>query len=162
LATRVYVDTWLLRAFVSNNKHDASDARRELSKLRSSSFEAVIPQIVIGEAVSTILRDFSQPNDIHNKLSKLYDELQPILNFRQCMPPISMLIVNQANELKQKDGNLKDTDAIIASHALLDPQSQRLLTSDTDLLNSRVVIQVEEELRGSGIRRQKLKVVDGL
>jgi len=162
MGTRVYVDTWLLRGLVSKKKHERMDAKREISRLESNSFDVVIPQIVIGETVSVLMRDFPDPSEAKNRLVKLYDSIKKILDPSSCLPPISMLILEKARELKSGDGNLKDTDAIIVSHTLLDPNSQRLLTADTDLLNSEFIKQMENEMRASRIRRKRLKIVDGL
>jgi len=163
LATRIYLDTWLLRALISDKAQERSEANHEISKLRSQSFESVIPQIVLGETVSTIMRDFSDPNDIHNKLAKLYDSIRPILNPRTCLPPPTKEAYKIAEELKNADGNLRDTDLLIVAQALIDPESERLLTPDKDLLDSEVIREKEKEMREIDNSRIKLlKIVDGL
>ena len=53
--SRVYIDTYYLQEIVlkGDNKHDADSILYKASK---GSFEIVVPQIVLGEAVSKILK----------------------------------------------------------------------------------------------------------
>ena len=160
--TKVYLDSWILRGLVSKKSSQRGDAKREISKLRSHSFDVSISQIVIGETISTVFRDYDDPNDAHNILTKLYDDIMPILDASSCMPPLTMDVYQKANELKNADSHLKDTDIIITAQALLDPNSERLLTNDRDLVNSRVIKEEEERMRQAGLRNVLLKIVDGL
>ena len=48
------------------------------------------------------------------------------------------------------------------AQALLDPDSQRLLTADRKMLESDVIVDGEERLGDSGSRRVQLGIVDGL
>ena len=163
MATRVYLDTWLLRALVSDQGHERGDAKHELSKLVSNSFEVVVPQIALGEAFATIMRDYSDNlAEAHNKLIKLHDDLKLVIDSRTCLPSPTILSLQYAQEMKNEDSNLRETDLLIVSQALVDPESQRLLTADRDLLDSMVITNKEQELRDSGNRNQVLKIVDGL
>jgi len=161
MGTRVYLDTWILRALISKNNAERKDALHEITRLESNSFDVVISQVVLGEAFATIMRDYGS-NDIRRILSKLYDSLVKIVDADSCLPPITVNIVEKAKMLKKKDPRLKDTDAIIAAQALLDRYSQRLLTADTDLLHSRIIKDKEKRMRDEYERNLELKVVDGL
>lgn len=77
-------------------------------------------------------------------------------------PPITMNTLEEAKLLKDHDEYLDDTDAIIVAQVLLDPNSQRLLTVDRILLDSKVIIHEEKRLRDLGNRIAKLRIVDGL
>lgn len=162
MPTRVYLDTYVLRGLVSSNKPERSEALSEISKLANASFETIIPQIVLGEALATIIRDYPDPNDAHATIKRLYDRIVQIHVPDRGFPPISVKILGEAELLKDGDGHLGDTDAIIAAQALLDPDSQRLLTADRKMLESEAIRGEEERLRNSGDRRAKLKIVDGL
>lgn len=76
--TRVYLDTHVLRGLVSSNKSERSEMLNEISKLENTSFETIIPQIVLGEALTTIIRDYSDPNDAHVTIKHLYDKIMQI------------------------------------------------------------------------------------
>jgi len=162
MGTIVFLDSWLLRGYVSSNTLEASDARHQLSKLESNSYSVFIPQIVIGETISTMLRDFPTKHDLDNKLSKLTDTLQSILDLRKNLPPLTMLVVDKAHELIEMDSVLDNTDALIASHALMEPYSQRLLTDDRKLLDSEAIKEMDKRMNSDRIRKKRLKIVDGL
>ncbi len=53
-------------------------------------------------------------------------------------------------------------DALIASHALTDPKSTRLITGDKNLLNSTAVRKIESDLQDDGKREMELRITDGL
>ena len=53
--SRVYLDTYYLLEIVLKG-HRKHDAERILYKASKGSFEIVVPQIVLGEAVSKILK----------------------------------------------------------------------------------------------------------
>lgn len=163
MATKIYLGTWFLRAFVSRKSSKRSDVMPDFKKLQSNSFEAVIPQIVLGEAFATIMRGYDEPNSAYTVLKKLYEMLHKIIDSGSCIPTITVDIIEKAKKLKKDDSRLKDTDAIITAHALLNSDSQKLLTAvDTTMLNSRVIKDEEEIMRNADQRNSKLKIVDGL
>ncbi len=162
MPTKVYLDTYVLRGLVSSKKPERSEALGEISKLANASFETVMPQIVLGEALATIIRDYSDPNDAHATIKHLYDKIMQIHVPDRGFPVITMKILGEAKLLKDRDEHLSDTDAIIVAQSLLDPDSQRLLTADRKMLDSDVIVDEEKHLRDSGSRRVQLRIVDGL
>ena len=163
MPTKVFVDNHLLRGMLSETSLERADALHQFKKLNQNTYEAVIPQVAIGELVSISMRDFGDdPSEIHNKLGKLYENIHKILDVSICMPPPNKKSIEIAMELKNRDSNLDMTDLLILSQALIDRESQRFLTTDKKLLDSDVIKQKEEELRDSNDRVKRLKIVDGL
>lgn len=162
MTTKVYLDTWLLRAYVSEEPEDRADAKRELSRIRTDIYKIIVPQIVIGEAVSVIMRDFDDPSIARLKLTNLYDELKNIMDMKTCLPSLNNDIFLCAQRLKGFESELTDTDSLILAHAILDPDSDRLLTYDKVLLNSKPIKDEEERMRNASGRTRRLKIVDGL
>ena len=161
--TNIYLDTWLLRGLVSENAAEKADANHHMNKLRSNVFNISVPQIALGEVFAVIMRDFrSDPIVAYTKLKKLFDDLMGILDVDACLPPPTVKSLQYARELKEGDNNLRETDLLIVAQALADPDSQRLLTPDKDLLDSRIIKEKEKQLRFSGERNVLLKIVDGL
>lgn len=162
MATRVYLDTWLLRALISKESKK-EEVRREVTRLRSNSFDVIVPQIVLGEAFGTIMRDYDNPNEVRSILNKLYDHLRRMMDTPgSCIPPVTVDIMEKAKELKKADSYLGDTDIIIVAQALLDRTSQRLLTADTKLTSSTVIKEEERKMRQNDQRDLELRIVDGL
>lgn len=156
------MDTWLLRALVSVDAGERGDALSIISKLEAHPHDIKVPQVALGEAISTIMRDYSDASGAYNALKKLYDHLKRMGISRSSLPPIKIDIVDEAKILKRLDSRLGDTDAIIAAQALLDPVSQKLLTVDTVMLNSKAIADEEIRLRKEGKRCMRMIVTDRL
>ena len=159
--TTIYLDTWFLRVMASNTQSDKREARAYLTKFKSNSFNVIVPQLAIGEAFSTILRDCGDPNEAYNSLKKLLDMLN-VITKPDCLKPMKITIAKKAVELKTVDSQLGDTDTILVAHALIDPDSQMFFTFDSKLLKSIAIITEEEKMRNDNQRKQKLKIVDTL
>ena len=159
----VYVDSWMLRGVTSANLRDRTETMREFTKLRNPSYTAVIPQIALGETVSTMMRDMSDDANAFNTMTKkLFDGIANILDVSKCLPPPSPESFEIAYELKHRDGSLDVTDLLIVSQALADPDSQMLLTADNRLVRSREIKRKDAELHGCGKRRSRLRLTDRL
>lgn len=160
MGTRVHLDTSVLRGYVSDKNDERSEAQRQISRLTNRSYETVIPQIALGEALATIIRDYKgDPTAAYKKIKCLYEKLTDICrDLDHDIPPITMEILEEANRLTDIDG----TDKIIAAHALLDPDSQRLISYDRRMINSKEFRKEEERLWEADKRKQRLTIVDGL
>lgn len=162
--TRVYLDTYFLNALISKKQSEKTEARDEFKRLQSNpgSFDVVIPQIVLGEAFSTILRDYGNDGDILDMLNELCKYLKETVDVETCLQSLTVKTLEKARMLMDNDEFLKDTDAIIMAQVLLDPKSQRLLTHDSVLMKSRTIKDEEKRMRASGQRELELRVVDGI
>ncbi len=160
MGVRVHLDTSVLRGYVSDKNGERSEAQRQISRLTNRSYETVISQIVLGEALATIIRDYKgDPTAAYTKIKCLYEKLMDMCrDLDHDIPPITMKILEEANRLTDIDG----TDKIIAAHALLDPDSQRLVSYDRRMIDSKEFRKEEERLREAGKRKYRLEIVDGL
>ncbi|MGI0027085.1 MAG: PIN domain-containing protein [Nitrosopumilaceae archaeon] len=161
MVTRVYLDTWYLTSLVATKSSERADAKSLLSKMKYG-YEIVVPQVALGEVFAVIVKKYTDPNEINNKLSKLCDDLFSVVNPKTCLSPISNEVLNCAVELQKKDDQIKNTDLMIIAHALTDPRSSRLLTSDRKMLDSSAIPEMELRLRTEGKREIELRVTDGL
>ena len=161
MTTKVYLDTWVVRGLVAKKRAEQNEVERMVRRLRYNVFEVVIPQIALGEAFAVIVRDYDETREADRALCKIRKELSFLpLSAKKGMPPLTLEIVQKAQELQEADTYLQDTDAIIAAQALLDPTSQRLLTHDKSLLRSSAIVNMEEKMRENGERSEELRVVD--
>lgn len=81
---------------------------------------------------------------------------------KEFFPPPTTEIFQFARDLTAGDSQIKNMDALIASHALTDPKSTRLITGDKNLLNSTAVRKIESDLQDDGKREMELRITDGL
>ncbi len=64
-----------------------------------------------------------------------------------------------AGEIRERDYEIEHADSIITAHALLDPDSIRLVTTDQQVIKSRAVDEMNAKLVGEeGRRRRKLRI----
>ena len=159
----VYVDSWLLRGITAMKPGTRTVTMREFTKLRNPSYTAVIPQIALGETISTMMRDMADDANAFNTVTKkLFDSIANILDVSKCMPPPSPESFEIAHDLKHCDGSLDITDLLIVSQALADPDSQLLLTADGKLVHSMAIKCKDAELYGCDKRRSGLRLADRL
>jgi predicted nucleic acid-binding protein len=159
---RVYLDTWVLRGIVSDERGDKEDTKELIRRIRDNSHQVIVPQIVIAETFSTIMRDYTNAVDVHCKMKGVYDQLSGIMDFRNSLPSLNPDIFMCAQNLQGVETRLKDTDSLILAHAILDPISDRLITHDAILLHSNALQNEIGDRRTNGLRSNRLKIVDGL
>jgi hypothetical protein len=106
----------------------------------------------VGEIVNTMVQK--------EKEDKIRDLLYLINDIRADTPPPNKIVIELSSRILNADDLFDTTDAIIAAHAISDELSTRLLTTDTNMQNSRVLIELEEELRNEEKRRYKLRITD--
>lgn len=117
----------------------------------------IVSQIVIGETIVKLYDRCSQ--DIENKISEL---LGIIRRWDAKTPPANREVYKIALKIIQNDNRLEyqPNDALIAAQALNDPYSERLITTDTIILESKYLVEIERELRNQGKRNTRLKFTD--
>jgi hypothetical protein len=71
-------------------------------------------------------------------------------------------LTNCAQKIKFRDSYIKDTDALVVAHAMVEPDSNRLITSDANLIDSTAITCIEQEMRNDGARTAELRIVDSL
>ena len=155
----VYLDTWILRAYVSKNSNERRDAAQRLARLQSGVYVVKVPQVIIGEAVATVMRDYD-PDEWEEVVGRMMQAIASVADPATCLPPLDTAVVDRADQLKARIVGLADTDALLAAQALNDPQAQKVLTRDKLLVSSNILKAVSREMRENGEREFVLKCDD--
>jgi hypothetical protein len=144
---------------VSNKDADIASAKETLNRF-TSGYEIVVPQAAIGEAATTIMKEYREDSKVlKRKLGDFADKLLNFLDAETCLPSVSPEILQHAQYLMQ-DCGVDPTDALITAHALSDPDSQMLITADRNLLGNYKVRTYEQSLRADGKRNVELWITD--
>lgn len=156
--SRAYLDTYYLLEIVLGGRHKRYVER--LPSQISSRFMVLIPQIVLGEAISQIYEkrgDGMWPD-------KLMERFTSVMNKygwdNSNMPPPPNWSFQIMDELLRVDDRLEGTDVVILAQALADPDSKFLFTRDRTLGKNENVCNYELRLRQSGRRNTKLKITE--
>ena len=153
------IDTWLLRAYVSKNSSERRDAARLLARLQSGVYVVKVPQVIIGEAVATVMRDYD-PDEWEEVVGRMMDAIASVADPATCLPPLNTAVVKRADQLKARIVRLTDTDALLAAQALSDPLAQKVITRDHLLGSSDILKAVVREMLENGEREFSLKFDD--
>jgi predicted nucleic acid-binding protein len=160
---KVFLDSSIIRDLVSPVRRVRTAANDQIGRLNRDSHDVFVPQIVLGEALSTLMRDYqNNPSEGHNTLIKLYDKLSEIMDMNTNFPSLNQNLTNCAQKIKFRDSYIKDTDALVVAHAMVEPDSNRLITSDANLIDSTAITCIEQEMRNDGARTAELRIVDSL
>lgn len=111
-----------------------------------------IPLIVLGEFMSELTQKEIKDEKSQEIIFRLKQQI--LLPFGREIPAPSRETYNVALELMNRDHHLKPTDALIVAQALVDEESEWLITTDGSLLDNRAILEIIEE-KGS-----KLKISD--
>ena len=155
--SRVHLDTYYLLEIVFKGDKK-QDAEKILYKASKGSFEIVVPQIVLGEAVSKILK---RGKDARRLMDRLIDTIEKYeIDAGACLVPVSKSAFGIMEELRRRDQRLDGTDIAILAHALADPDAKVFLTIDTNMTANPAIDGYEVELRNDGRRNIELDITD--
>ena len=157
--SRLYLDSYYLLGVVFKEQ-DRADAERILYTASTRSFEILIPQVVLGEAVSKILE---RMRDDHAQcmMDGLVGAIEKYkIDVKRCLVPASRDAFAIMEAVRRKDERLDGTDIMILAHALSDPDAKFFLTPDRKMANSRAIKEYEKELRLDKRRNEELKITD--
>lgn len=118
--SHAYIDTYYILEVVFEGE-EKSHAKNLLYKLgHSGSFKILIPQIVLGEAVSKIFAKYDRKDVLDKALIRLAKIIRDVkINVNTCLvPPVSHGVFKIMQDLANRDGQLGRTDIMIVSHAL--------------------------------------------
>ena len=152
-----YVDTWGLREIMAKKPADRKKAARIFARLASGDYDVKVPQIVIGEAVTTAMRDYG-PGEWEDPVRKMLRVAEGVADPGTCFPPPDPETAELAGQIMTNVKGMTNTDAFVAAQALLDPMSQKLITSDAVLQDAAWLIDRERQMRRDGRRIKKLKI----
>ena len=156
----VYLDTSVLGGIVAKKRGDRNDSRRLFERLKSGVYEVKVPQVVVGEAVTTVMRDYDTA-DWERQAGRIMREVGSVADPATCFPPPDPSVAEKAREAMRAVGGMTKTDALIAAQAMMDPESQKLITADGLILGSAWLADEEARMRGSGERSGRLRFENG-
>jgi len=159
----VYLDTDHIQDFLWGKPDEIRAANQIFQKLRNSiknpDIKVRIPFVVVGELINNLVRDkkdnLISKDDMDSILHKFLT-LQNELNAD--LTPPGKCVYFAACELIKKDDRVAGSDALIVCQALCDPYSSHLLTTDTDILYSTAIQELEKDMRKQGKRKLTLRI----
>ena len=121
MGTVVYLDTSVLRDIVSRKRKARKNSKRLFASLKSPVYEVKVPQVAVGEAVTTVMRDF-ETSEWEQMVGRIMRELGNVADPATCFPPLDPTVAAKASEAMRKVRNLTKTDTLIAAQAMMDPE----------------------------------------
>ena len=159
VAVVVYPDTWVLRGIVSKRHGKRREAARLLARLESGVYVVKVSQVIIGEAVATVMRDFD-PDEWEGAVGRIMRAVADVADPAKCLPPLDTAVAERAGWLMSNIKRLTDTDALFAAQSLQDPESQKVLTNDSTLTGADEFGEMSREMKENGERSWDLKFSD--
>ena len=157
MPVRIYLDTSVLRDIVSRDRSTRIKSKRLFEKIKKpGAYEVKVPQTVMGEAVTTVMRDY-EPDDWEALVGRIMREVNKVADPATCFPPPDPAVAAKAQEAIRKVKGMTKTDALIAAQALMDPESQKLATTDKQLQSAEWLVKEEINMRKGGERSKHLK-----
>ena len=156
MGTVVYLDTSVLRDIVSREREDRNGSKRLFARLGSAVYEVKVPQVAVGEAVTTVMRDF-ETSEWEQLVGRIMRELVNVADPATCFPPLDPTVAAKASEAMREVKGMTKTDALIVAQALMDPESQKLVTTDKRIQKAKWLVDEEARMRKDGERSQHLK-----
>ncbi len=124
-------------------KHDKRTASRNLiSKVISTNsinnnINVKIPQVALGELMLAFCAEKCQPDEMMQLI---------IDNLNADFPNADFNAFTCANELREREGNIKPNDALIVAQALLDRTATWLFTTDRLLIGNLAIMDKMDEM----------------
>ena len=103
-----------------------------------------------------MMRDF-ETSEWEQLVGSIMREVGKVADPATCFPPPDPTVAAKASEAMREVGNLTKTDALIVAQALMDPESQRLVTTDKRIQKAKWLVDEEARMRKSGERSRHLK-----
>ena len=120
-----------------------------------------MPQAVVGEAVTTVMGDF-ESGEWAELVGRIMREVANAAGPATCFPPPDPTVAAKASEAAREVKGMTKTDALIVAQALMDPESQKLLTTGNLILDSRWLEVEEARMRNGGERSERLRFSEDL
>ena len=127
--SRAYIDSYYLLETVLGGR-GKKDARHLLDILSKDKFIAIVPQIVVGEAVSVLLRR----DTAHDDVDSLVRIVKKYVDVKKRLSPASKNAFGIMVEVQKREPRLDSTDTAILSQVLGDPDSKLFFTPDKHML----------------------------
>jgi predicted nucleic acid-binding protein len=154
----LYIDSPYFLDFLSDNYTERVYARKVKERLMH--FKVIIPQIVLGEVMSIIVRDYGDDLiSLKKKIDALANELTTLIDPKQCLPVLEKKHLSHMEYL-MTTCNISPTDACVMSIAIDDPNSGFLITSDAEISDSTCIYEYQNLLVTNGKRSELVKITD--
>jgi predicted nucleic acid-binding protein len=165
-AIRVYLDTSILVGYILDKGEYKRRIEATLDSLKHSSYRIIVPQIVLGEAMTIMMKKGG--THAHNKCSAIVHKLNCIgVDSLHDMPAVkaemaktASIIRKEVNENRKSTTSIDETDSMILAQVLSDPYSDLFLTTDATMLESDVLL--KRGLSAAPGRKNSLKIRYGL
>lgn len=159
----IYIDTCFFQGYLWGREDEKENAKEIFSKIefrKNPEINVKIPFIVVGELINNLIREnFEQ--EVREGIMYKFFELREDLK-ADTIPPTKCCYA-KAKLLTAQDfyfAEYAPTDAFIVSCALCDPDSSRLLTTDSRLLESELLKKIEKDMRTDNERNRQLKITE--
>lgn len=143
---------------------EADEARRALYSSKRRSYKVIVSQIILGEILAVILGKYGSYGEHESGpvrlLRAIYDSGVDIRSGLVTPGPWKPRGI--IDDLTELDPVLRRTDLIVLAIALADPDSARLFTKDSVLLENRKIADYERKMREGGLRNVCLKITHTL
>jgi len=161
----IYIDTCFFQGYLWGKPDEKENAKDIFYRIKSNvgrnpDFNVKIPFIVIGELINNLIRENFEQRDREDIMYKFFG-LQKDLK-ADIIPP-NKCCYDIAKSLTAQDSYFAEnapTDAFIVSCPLCDPDSSRLLTTDSRLLESESLKKIEKDMRTDNKRNRQLKITE--
>ena len=145
-----------VREAVSKKPAERRRASQLFARLESDVYSVKVPQVVVGEAVTTVMRDYEHA-EWEETAGKIMQAIGKVADPATCFPPPDPATAELAGQLTARDKKITKTDAFVAAQALLDAESQKVVTGDIVLRRSARLVEEEERMRRDGERSKRLE-----
>lgn len=154
--SRAYLDSFYLLALIKDEDGEY-DVEHMLYQFKSNAYEVLVPYIVLGEVCGVIFRDYESDQDRREKITKMADIITDNKIKWENIQPTESKSFDIMMALR-RDEFLDDTDIMILSHVLSDPDSKFFFTPDSKILENMAITDLEKMLRDEGKRNTQLKI----
>ncbi|GEM_PF-2034317 len=157
----IYIDTCYFHAYLWGKHEEKTFSKKIMKKIensikKNSNIKVIIPFTIVGELLNNMYQDSFDTKKIEDYFYKFLNLIEKLR--ADLRPSKSNEFFNIATKIREKDNRIGNTDILILSHALCDPNSKYALFIDQDVLHSTVIRDMEEKMRQEGKRRQKLEI----
>ena len=102
------------------------------------------------------MRDFD-PAEWEHLVGRIMREVSNVADPATCFPPPDPAVAAKASEAMREVEGMTKTDALIVAQALMDPESQKLITTDKRIQKAKWLVDEEARMRKGSERSQHLK-----
>ncbi len=155
-----YIDSSHYIAYLNVKDDQHKPSRDLIHKIKgmvktNPEIKVLIPSIVLAEVSKFICFEITSPDERENCFVKLVETLKDLkVEYRESDEKVWKM----TKEIRKRDDRIEPADAFIAAHALCNPDSVYLFTTDNSLLTSEEIREIEREMHIKDERKRDLKI----